>query len=41
MVDNQYYHYYYVCFKLCLPIYFLSNYCNVVLVMIKYDKNLS
>ena len=32
---------YYVYFKLCLPIYFLSDYCNVMLIMIKNDKNLS
>ena len=41
MVDNQYYCYYYVCFKLYLSIYFLSNYCNVVFVTIKNDENLS
>jgi len=38
MIDNQYYRYYYVCFELCLPIYFLSGYCNVIFVN---GKNLS
>ena len=41
MVDNQYYLHYYICFKLCLSIYFLSDYCNVMFVTIKNDKNLS
>ena len=40
MVDNQYYRYYYVCFKLCLLIYFLSDYYNIILVTIKNGKNL-
>ena len=38
MIDNQYYRYYYVCFKLCLSIYFLSDYYNVVFVTIKMSK---
>ena len=33
MVDNQYYHYYYVCQ--------LRDYCNVMIVTIKNGKNLS
>ena len=41
MITNQYCGYYYVFFKLCLPKYFLSDYCNVMLVMIKKNKNLS
>jgi len=24
MIDNQYYRYYYICFKLCLSIYFFK-----------------
>ena len=38
IVDNQYYRYYYVCFKLCLSVYFLSNYYNVMLVTINMTK---
>ena len=41
MVNNKYYYCYYVCFKLCLPIYFLSDYYNIMFVTIKNDKNLS
>jgi len=41
MVDNQYYRYYYACFKLYFSIYFLSDYYNVMFVMIKKTKNLS
>ena len=40
IVDNQYYCYYYVCFRLCLPIYFLNDYCNVMFIMIKNGQNL-
>ena len=40
MIDNQYYHYYYIYFKLYLLIYFLSDYCNVLFLTIKNDKNL-
>ena len=35
MIDNRYYCYYYVCFKLCLQYIFLSDYYNVMLVTIK------
>jgi len=31
IIDNQYYHYHHVCFKLCLLIYFLSDYCKLCL----------
>ena len=31
IIDNQYYLYYYVNFKLYLPMYFLSDYCNIIL----------
>ena len=40
LVDNQYYHYYYGCIKLCLSIYFLNDYYNVMLVKIKKRKKI-
>ena len=37
MIDNQYY---YICFKLCFPIYFLSDYWNLILLKKQIDENL-
>jgi len=40
MIDNQYYRYYYVCFKWSLPINFLNDYCNVMFIAINNGENL-
>ena len=40
MLINQYYAYYYIYSNSCLFSYFLSTYCNVMLVTIKNEKKM-